>query len=180
MKWATRNDRKVDRIARPRLIKQFVDPDAEFLYVPKDDVLPIAEREGATPFDIPDAELGHHGDECSFDAIVHKYGLADKDSALARLALIVRGANTPAARPDGPSHAAWLRSLRASAKRVPTTTSSSRGAARVRRALCLVPPPGEWRRMTLTLSGHVPCPIMRSTSEMSVGDARRLRLLRRV
>jgi hypothetical protein len=88
-------------------------------------VLPIAEREGATPFDIPDAELGHHGDECSFDAIVHKYGLADKDPALARLALIVRGANTPAARPDGPSHAAWLRSLRASTKRVPTTTSSS-------------------------------------------------------
>ena len=58
MKWVTRERPKVDRIARPWSIKQFVDPDAEFLYVPKDDVLPIAEREGATPFEIPDAELG--------------------------------------------------------------------------------------------------------------------------
>jgi len=57
-------------------------------------VFAVAEREGATPYDIPDAELGHHGDECSFDAIVHKYELAKNDPALARLALIVRGADT--------------------------------------------------------------------------------------
>ncbi len=94
MKWVTRERPKVDRIACPWLIKRFVDPEAEFLYAPKDEVLAMAEREGATPYDIPDAELGHHGDECSFDAIVHKYGLAKTDPALTRLALIVRGADT--------------------------------------------------------------------------------------
>src|SRR5260370_27867070 len=94
MKWVTRERPKVDRIACPWLIKRFVDPDAEFWYVPADQVLSVAEREGATPYDIPDAELGHHGDQCSFDAIVSKYGLAEKHPALARLALIVRGADT--------------------------------------------------------------------------------------
>ena len=91
MKWVTRERPKVDRIACPWLIKRFVDPNAEFLYAPSDQVLSVAEREGATPYDIPDAELGHHGDECSFDAIVRKYKLEEKDPALARLALIVRG-----------------------------------------------------------------------------------------
>lgn len=94
MKWVTRERPKVDRIACPWLIKRFVDPDAEFLYVPGDQVMATAEREGATPFDVPGVELGHHGDECSFDAIVRTYGLADP--ALAQLALIVRGADTDA------------------------------------------------------------------------------------
>ena len=94
MKWVTRERPKVDRIACPWLIKRFVDPHAEFLYAPSDQVLSVAEREGATPYDFPDAELGHHGDECSFDAIVRKYKLEEKDPALARLALIVRGADT--------------------------------------------------------------------------------------
>jgi hypothetical protein len=94
MKWVTRERPKVDRVACPWLIKRFVDPAAEFLYAPKDEVLAVAKREGATPYDIPDAELGHHGDECSFDAIVARYRLADKDPALARLAVIVRGADT--------------------------------------------------------------------------------------
>jgi hypothetical protein len=94
MKWVTRERPQVDRIACPWLIKHFVDSDAEFLYAPRDQVFAVAEREGATPYDIPDAELGHHGDECSFDAIVHKYELAKNDPALARLALIVRGADT--------------------------------------------------------------------------------------
>ena len=94
MKWVTRERPKVDRIACPWLIKRFVDPNAEFLYAPSDQVLSVAEREGATPYGIPDAELGHHGDECSFDAIVRKYKLEEKDPALARLALIVRGADT--------------------------------------------------------------------------------------
>jgi hypothetical protein len=94
MKWVTRERPKVDRIACPWLIKRFVDPNAEFLYAPQDEVPSVAKREGATPYDIPDAELGHHGDECSFDAIVRKYSLAEKDPALARLALIVRGADT--------------------------------------------------------------------------------------
>lgn len=94
MKWVTRARPKVDRIACPWLIKRFVDSQAEFLYVPTDQVLATAEREGAIPFDIPNVELGHHGPECSFDAILKKYNLTDP--ALQRLALIVRGADTPA------------------------------------------------------------------------------------
>ena len=94
MKWVTRERPKVDRIACPWLIKRFVDPQAEFLFVPADKVMAVAAREGATPFDVPDVELGHHGDECSFDAIIHKYGIADP--ALSALALIVRGADTEA------------------------------------------------------------------------------------
>ena len=94
MKWVTRERPRVDRIACPWLIKRFVDPEAEFLYVPGDHVMAAAEREGATPFDVPGAELGHHGDQCSFDAILRKYGLTDP--ALGQLALIVRGADTAA------------------------------------------------------------------------------------
>lgn len=94
MKWVTRERPKVDRIACPWLIKRFVDLEAEFLYVPADQVQTVAEREGATPYDVPGADLGHHGDECSFDAIIRKYHLANDDAALARLALIVRGADT--------------------------------------------------------------------------------------
>ena len=94
MKWVTRERPKVDRIACPWLIKRFVDREAEFLYVPGDQVLAVAEREEATPFDVPGVELGHHGEECSFDAIVRAYSLTDP--ALARLALIVRGADTDA------------------------------------------------------------------------------------
>ena len=96
MKWVTRARPMVDRIACPWLIKRFVDPDAEFLFVAPADVMAVAEREGAVPFDVPDVELGHRGDECSFDAIVRKYGLSDP--ALTRLASIVRGADTNALR----------------------------------------------------------------------------------
>ena len=94
MKWVTRARPKVDRIACPWLIKRFVDPQAEFLYVPADQVLAVSERENAIPYDVPNVELGHHGAECSFDAILKKYNLTDP--ALQRLALIVRGADTPA------------------------------------------------------------------------------------
>jgi hypothetical protein len=94
MKWVTRARPKVDRVACPWLILRFVDPAAEFLYVPPDEVAAVARREGATPFDVPGAELGHHGDECCFDAIVQKYGL--DDPALQALARIVRGADTDA------------------------------------------------------------------------------------
>jgi hypothetical protein len=94
MKWVTRERPKVDRIACPWLIKRFVDPDAEFLYVAADQVQAVAERVGATPYDAAGAELGHQGDECSFDAIIRKYDLARGDPALARLARIVRGADT--------------------------------------------------------------------------------------
>lgn len=94
MKWVTRERPKVDRIACPWLIKRFVDPEAEFLFVPADQVLLVADREGAIPFDVANVELGHHDPECSFDAILKKYGLTDP--ALQRLALIVRGADTDA------------------------------------------------------------------------------------
>jgi hypothetical protein len=94
MKWVTRANPKVDRVACPWLIKKFVDPEAEFLYVPASEVMAVAEQEGATPYDVPDVELGHHGAECSFDAIIRKYNL--KAPALERMALIVRGADTSA------------------------------------------------------------------------------------
>jgi len=94
MKWVTRARPMVDRIACPWLIKRFVDPEAEFLYVPADQVLTVARQTGAIPYDVPGAELGHHGDACSFDAIIQTYNLTDP--ALARLALIVRGADKDA------------------------------------------------------------------------------------
>ena len=98
MKWITRERPKVDRIACPWLIKRFVDAEAEFLYVPGDQVVSTAERESAIPYDVPGVELGHQGDECSFDAIVHKYKLDRDKPALELLARIVRGADTD--RPD--------------------------------------------------------------------------------
>ena len=94
MKWVTRARPKVDRVACPWLIKRFVDPQAEFLYVPPEEVMEVAKREGAIPFDVSNVELGHHGLECTFDAIIKKYKLTD--SALQRLAPIVRGADTDA------------------------------------------------------------------------------------
>ena len=92
MKWVTRERPKVDRVACPWLIRRFVDPDARFLYVPAEQVMAVAGREDATPYDVPDVELGHHGPLCSFDAILDKYGL--DDPALRHLARIVRGADT--------------------------------------------------------------------------------------
>jgi hypothetical protein len=94
MKWITRERARVDRIACPWLISRFIDPSPEFLYVPADRVLAEAERHGATPYDIPDVELGHKGPLCSFDALMEKYGLQGSNPALDRLALIVRGADT--------------------------------------------------------------------------------------
>jgi hypothetical protein len=93
MKWITREKVKVDRVACPWLIRTFVDKDAEFLFVPADKVLSEAERLGAVPYDVPGVELGHHGKECSFEAIVKKYGMGN-DPALALLARIVNGADT--------------------------------------------------------------------------------------
>jgi hypothetical protein len=94
MKWVTRARPKVDRVACPWLIKRFVDPQPEFLYVPSEQVMEIAKREAAIPFDVSNVELGHDGPECTFDAIIKKYKLTDP--ALRRLAVIVRGADTEA------------------------------------------------------------------------------------
>jgi hypothetical protein len=92
MKWVTRARPKIDRIACPWLIARFIDPAAEFLYVPADQVMAVAAATGATPYDVPGVELGHLGPQCSFDAFLRRYELADP--ALARLAEIVRGADT--------------------------------------------------------------------------------------
>jgi hypothetical protein len=92
MKWITREKAKVDRIACPWLIKKFVDPDAEFVFLPPDTNW-SAITDG-TVFDVPGAELGHHGEYCSFDAIIARYKLGN-DAALAELAKIVRAADTP-------------------------------------------------------------------------------------
>ena len=92
MKWITRENANVDRIACPWLIKRFVDADAEFIYVPADQVLSAAEREGATPYDVPGVELGHVDGRCSFDSIILKYGLTG-DNGLMELAKIVHAAD---------------------------------------------------------------------------------------
>ena len=93
MKWITRECVKVDRVACPWLIKKFVDEDAEFYFVPADQVMAEAARLGAIPYDVPNVELGHHGKECSFEAILKKYDLTS-DPALVLLGKIVNGADT--------------------------------------------------------------------------------------
>ena len=92
MKWVTRERPKIDRIACPWLIQRFIEEDPEFLYVPSDRVLAVANETGAIPYDIPGVELSHVGELCSFDAFLKKYEL--KQPALQRLANIVRGADT--------------------------------------------------------------------------------------
>jgi len=90
-KWVTREKVKVDRIACPWRIENFVDSEPEFLFVPANRVLDIAKDQNAIPFDVPNVELGHHDNKCSFDAIIEKYEL--KDPALQELAKIVRSAD---------------------------------------------------------------------------------------
>jgi len=92
MKWVTRLYVHVDRTACPWLIKRFIDQKAEFLFVPVEKIEETAKKEKAIPYDAPGVELGHHGDKCSFDAIVEKYKI--KDPAALELAKIVRAADT--------------------------------------------------------------------------------------
>jgi hypothetical protein len=92
MKWITRERPKIDRVACPWLVARFIDRSPEFLFVPSNDVLRVAEETDAIPYDIPGVELSHVGDRCSFDAFLEKYALGDP--ALERLALVVRGADT--------------------------------------------------------------------------------------
>lgn len=93
MRWITREHVKVDRVACPWLIRKFIDTDAEFYFVPSEQVMSEAVRLGATPFDVKNVELGHHGKECAFEAILKKYNLTD-DPALVLLGKIVNGADT--------------------------------------------------------------------------------------
>jgi rhodanese-related sulfurtransferase len=106
-RWVTRERPKVDRIACPWLIARFIDPDAQFLYVPTHEVLQTASSKSATPYDIPDVAFSHVGERCSFDAFLKAYRLTDP--ALARLAVIVRGADT--ARHDLAPQAAGLAAI---------------------------------------------------------------------
>jgi len=96
MKWITRRDIKVDRVACPWLIRKFVDPEAQFLFVPESELLERAKQAGAIPFDAPrqlEVQLNHRGERCTFEAIIEDYELKEKAPALARLALIVRAAD---------------------------------------------------------------------------------------
>ncbi len=92
MKWITREHPKIDRVACPWLIARFIDPNAEFLFVPPELVRQRAEEQGAIPFDIEGVDLSHDGPLCSFDAFLSRYGL--DDPALGEIAAIVRGADT--------------------------------------------------------------------------------------
>jgi hypothetical protein len=92
MKWVTRIHVHVDRTACPWLIKRFIDPKAEFLFVPAEKIEETVKKEKAIPYDAPNVELRHRGNKCSFDAIIEKYGI--KDSAILELAKIVRAADT--------------------------------------------------------------------------------------
>src|SRR5881392_3872793 len=96
MKWVTRARPKTDRIACPWLIRKFIDPDAEIVYVPPDQVLEYAEREGATSFDAPGAKYTHRGNRCSFETLVDEYKI--NDPAIAVLAKVVHGADVSADR----------------------------------------------------------------------------------
>ena len=104
MKWVTRQHVHVDRTACPWLIERFVDPKAEFIFVPVERIAEIVKREKAVPYDAPDVELSHHFDRCSFDAIVGKYKI--RDPAVLELAKIVRAADTDKA--EASSEAAGL------------------------------------------------------------------------
>ncbi len=92
MKWITRERPKIDRIACPWLIKNFVDRDAEFIYTPKEQVYNKAKELDAIPYDIPGAEYSHYGEECTFDYILKKHNI--NDPAIQQLAVIIRGADT--------------------------------------------------------------------------------------
>jgi rhodanese-related sulfurtransferase len=92
-RWVTRERPKIDRIACPWLVRRFVDPEAEFLYVPAGEVKKAASEQQATPYDVPDVDFTHEGERCSFDAFLKHYRL-EGDPALRKLALIVRAADT--------------------------------------------------------------------------------------
>jgi len=93
MKWITRQNAAVDRTACPWLVRRFIDKDAEFLFVPPAEVATTAQQTGAIPFDVEGAELGHVEGRCSFESIVLKYGLDERDQALRRMAAIIHGAD---------------------------------------------------------------------------------------
>ncbi len=107
MKWITRENAAVDRTACPWLIRRFVDPEAEFLFVPPGQVMETATATGAIPYDVEGVELGHQGGRCSFESIVLKYGL--REPALQRMAAIIHGADVAGS--EGPPEAAGVKAI---------------------------------------------------------------------
>jgi len=116
VKWVTRQYVHVDRTACPWLIKRFIDSKAEFIFVPTEKVADIVKKEKAIAYDAPDAELTHHGDKCSFDAIMERYNV--KDPVLAEVAKIVRAADTdkPQIAPEGAGLSAIMTGISMAAK----------------------------------------------------------------
>ena len=106
MKWVTREHPRTDRIACPWLIRKFIDSEAEIVYVPRDDVLAFAEREGATSFDAPGATYTHRDGKCSFETLVEEFGI--EDPAIALLARVVHGADVAEDRDATPESAGLL------------------------------------------------------------------------
>ena len=156
MKWVTRERPKTDRIACPWLIKKFIDPEAEFLYVPADQVLEVAEREGAHSYDAPGAEYTHRDGLCSFEVLVEEYEL--DDPALQLLARIVHGADVAEDRDATPQS----RGLLAVAEGFHLLDLGDHrqlelSPARVRRALRLVQERGR-RGVSLVRAGFIPLP----------------------
>jgi len=94
VKWITRENAKVDRMACPWLIRRFIDSDAEFLFVPVDQVMTVAAREGATPYDMPGVKFGHGPGQCSFETLLQHHGLTS-DPALVKVGRIVHAADIP-------------------------------------------------------------------------------------
>ena len=134
MKWITRERVKVDRVACPWLIRKFVDKDAEFIFVPADKVMQEAKRLSATPYDVKDVELGHHGKECSFEAILKKYKLTG-DPALVLLGRIVNGAdtdNTLYHQAEGPASKPSPKASGISATRTTTRSTPPSGSSMTR------------------------------------------------
>ena len=137
-KWVTRERPKIDRIACPWLIRRFIDPQAEFIYVPTKDVLDVAKATGGTPYDIEGVEFAHEGERCSFDTIVRIYGI--KDAPLDHLAKIVRGADTSRHDLTPQCGGLFAISLGLSARELSERSRNARARdGDVRRALYLVP-----------------------------------------
>ena len=142
MKWVTREHPKTDRIACPWLIRKFIDPDAEIVYVSHDEVLEYAGREGATSFDAPGAKYTHRDSKCSFETLVEEYHI--DDPAVALLAKVVHGADVSEDRDATPESrgllaiAGWLRAART---RRPAPAGA--GATGLRRAVRLGGTPGQ-------------------------------------
>jgi hypothetical protein len=109
MKWVTRERPRIDRVACAWLIRRFVDPQPEFLFVPNDEVFEVAEREGATAFHVRGGKLGRTPDETGLDAMLRFYNLGEDDPALARLARIVHGADVFGS--DAPPESAGIRAI---------------------------------------------------------------------